>query len=224
MTATTQANAARLREEWLATLAELFRPAIEDRAGVTFPSFRVTCGFPSRGGEMGGKTRVRGQCWSAEASDDRHAEIFISPVEDDAAQVAAILAHEMVHAALPNAGHGKPFQAAMRTLGHTAPFTSCNLTDAWAAWTAPLVAQVGPYPHAKLNAMRAVAAPKKQNARLLKATCGGEDGEACGYTVRVTRKWVVDLGAPCCPRHGPMTVEGLEDDEDLDPVPEGGED
>lgn len=42
---------------------------------------------------------------------------------------------------------------------------------------------------------------KKQRARLLKAVCG-----RCGYTVRVTRKWI-DVGPPPCPAHGAMTIE-----------------
>ncbi len=40
---------------------------------------------------------------------------------------------------------------------------------------------------------------------MLKADCA-----ACGYTVRVTRKWLDRVGAPCCPKHGAMIVEGWE--------------
>jgi hypothetical protein len=200
----------RLREEWLNQLAAAFMAHMTDTQGLAFPPVRVTCGFPSRGGEMGGKTRVRGQCWSAEASEDAHAEIFISPVEADAETVAAILAHELVHAALPDAGHGKPFQVVMKKVGHVAPFTSAIPVDAFWEWVRPLLATVGPYPHAMLVAMRAVAAPKKQVARMLKAECA-----ASGYTVRLARKWIVDVGPPVCPCHGiPMMVEGLEDDGD----------
>jgi hypothetical protein len=36
-----------------------------------------------------------------------------------------------------------------------------------------------------------------------------ESGD-CGYTVRVTRKWVDDAGAPHCPKHGAMQVDGIE--------------
>ena len=35
----------------------------------------------------------------------------------------------------------------------------------------------------------------------MKAECGGE---GCGYTLRITAKWVDDIGAPLCPRHGAM--------------------
>jgi hypothetical protein len=44
---------------------------------------------------------------------------------------------------------------------------------------------------------------------LLKAECGD-----CGYMVRVTRKWVGEAGAPHCPKHGAMQVDGAEEPED----------
>jgi hypothetical protein len=208
-----------LREDWLNQLAKAFTAHITDTCGLTFPPVRVTCGFPSRGGEMGGRTRVRGQCWSADASEDAHAEIFISPVEADAETVATILAHELVHAAIPQAGHGKPFQIAMKKLGQVAPFTTAIPTDAFWAWARPHLETVGPYPHAMLLAMRPVAAPKKQVARMLKATC---DEAGCGYTVRLAKKWIVEVGAPVCPKHlTPMVCEGLDDEPGED---DGGED
>src|SRR3546814_8218449 len=74
-------DAAELREDWLSQLAKAFEPVLAERAGLSFPSYRVTCGFPSKGGELGKKKRVRGQCWSAEASDDQHAEISIRSEE-----------------------------------------------------------------------------------------------------------------------------------------------
>lgn len=50
--------------------------------------------------------------------------------------------------------------------------------------------------------------PTKQSTRLLKAVCqANQDGQQCGYTVRVTRKWVDQLGAPPCPVHGPMHLD-----------------
>ena len=197
------------REAWLVRLSDLMRAEIETRAGLTFPPYRVTCGFPSRGGELGRKTRVRGQCWAAEASEDQHAEIFISPVEDDRDIVAAILAHEMIHAALPQAGHGKAFQVAASKIGHVAPFTSSAPTPAFMAWAGPLLDRLPAYPHRRLNALVPVAQPKKQSARLLKAEC-----PECGYTVRVTRKWVVEVGPPHCPKDGAMSVDGMEDEGD----------
>ena len=72
-----------------------------------------------------------------------------------------------------------------------------------------LAESLGALPHAQLNIDRGrdnrpADQPKKQQARLLKAECGGE---GCGYTVRITAKWVDDIGAPLCPRHGAMGVD-----------------
>jgi 2-keto-4-pentenoate hydratase len=47
--------------------------------------------------------------------------------------------------------------------------------------------------------------PKKQGTRMLKATCEG-DGP-CGYTVRLTAKWVQEVSPPHCPKHGAMAVD-----------------
>lgn len=46
----------------------------------------------------------------------------------------------------------------------------------------------------------------KQTTRLRKAVCAD-----CGYTVRVTSKWL-EIGPPGCPHHGPMDVDGEADD------------
>jgi hypothetical protein len=56
----------------------------------------------------------------------------------------------------------------------------------------------GPYPHARLTA--ADRPTKKDGTRLLKVVC-----PECGYTVRVTRKWL-DVGLPVCPCGGEMAA------------------
>jgi len=212
MSITTQLDhsAEAMREDWLLQLARLMQPIIAERTGATFPPYRVTCGFPSKGGMLGKKTRVRGQCWSAAASDDQHAEIFISPVEDDRATIAAILAHEMIHAAMPEAGHKRPFQIAAAKIGHIPPFTTSEPTPAFMAWAQPLLDQLAPYPHRRLNAMAPVAQKKKQTARMLKCEC-----PECGYTVRTARKWLEEKGAPFCGTegHGRMNHEPLDEPE-----------
>lgn len=51
-----------LREIWLHQLADLLVPTIEAKANIKMPLFRIACGFPSSGGELGKKMRTRGQC------------------------------------------------------------------------------------------------------------------------------------------------------------------
>lgn len=41
---------------------------------------------------------------------------------------------------------------------------------------------------------------------MLKAVC------SCGYTARITSKWVDEVGPPHCPMHGPMSVENSSQD------------
>lgn len=70
-------------------------------------------------------------------------------------------------------------------------------------------------------------AKPKQTTRMLKAVCKGVNSGfsgqdiievPCGYTVRLSKKWAVKLGA-CCPVHGAMEVEGADEsggDDDAD--------
>ncbi|HZP68353.1 MAG TPA: hypothetical protein VFB29_00285 [Pseudolabrys sp.] len=64
-------------------------------------------------------------------------------------------------------------------------------------WAKRHIKTVGEYPAGTLNDARR----KKQSTRLLKCECG-----ECGYTVRVTRKWLEAVGAPHCPQDGEMEV------------------
>ena len=62
---------------------------------------RVAIGFTSRGA----KGKAIGECWDNRCSGDGHFEIFIRPdlahaADAMPAQIAAILAHELVHAAV----------------------------------------------------------------------------------------------------------------------------
>ena len=66
--------------------------------------------------------------------------------------------------------------------------------DAFKARIEPVLRSVGEFPHAALNFEGLRSGPKPQVGRLLKAQCG-----ACGYTVRVTRRWLDVGGAPLCP-------------------------
>lgn len=51
------------------------------------------------------------------------------------------------------------------------------------------------------------AGSPKQSTRLIKAACGD-----CGYTIRVTQKWL-EQGNPGCPCGGVTAPEGGDDDE-----------
>lgn len=201
------------REKWLTLFAEQAVLHMAECAQLSFDKWRITCGFPSTKATGGKRGQAIGQCWSAEASDDRTAEMLISPVIDDPREVAHVIVHELIHAALPGAGHKKPFQKAARLCGLQKPFTATTPTAAFWLWAEPILEALPPYPHAKINATRIEGAPKPQKARMIKAEC-----DVCGYTVRLAKKWIEAVGAPHCPAHGEMLVELPTGDDADDPL------
>lgn len=201
------------REEWLNAVAELMGPWFIN-LDKPLPAYRLTIGFPS----TGSRGKRIGECWSASCSADGTHEILIRPDIDDPMEVAAILAHELIHAAVGlECGHKRPFAKVAKAIGLEGKMTATVAGEAFKRDAAPILAKVGPLPHARLTSGQS-SGPKKQKGRLLKAECCHDD---CGYTVRVTRKWVEEIGAPHCPKHGAMEVEGMDDFDEDDEVPEG---
>lgn len=208
------------RETWLNLLAEKLAPRFAE-LGHPLPKFRVSIGFTSVGANGG----ANGQCWSDMCTDDKHFTIFISPSEATSMSIAAVLNHELIHAAVGlKAGHKGAFADVMAATGMERPFTTSTPGEAFKAWVQPYIAELGEIPHCALNVrgpskeklfkkdgggVEPAAAPddgdepknnlpKKQTTRLLKCVCG-----KCGYTVRLSQKWL-DVGPPHCPEHGAM--------------------
>jgi len=206
-------NALANRERWLETVGEQMIPHILAAAEQVTASpvdcgpWRVSCGWPSKGGLPGSKRRVRGQCWDAGCSGDAHAEIYISPVESDAREVADILAHELIHAVLGTAiGHKRPFPQIAAAIGLEGRPTSTHAGPAFWDWAGDIIAAAGEYPHAALSPS---ARGKVAKTYLLKAAC-----PVCDYTVRITAKHAAN-GLPLCPvcsdydnegRHTPLEL------------------
>jgi hypothetical protein len=180
------------REEWLNRVASALAPAFK-RQGLKLPPFRVSIGFPS----TGRRGHRIGEAHAAVASKDGHHEIFIRPDVDDSAEIAQVLAHELVHCAVGmKAGHGPLFRRAALAIGLLGPMRSTSAGKGFRELLGPILEEVGEIPHAELKfrAGRAYTdAPKKQAARMMKAEC-----PVCGYTVRVSRMWL-SMGAPLCP-------------------------
>jgi len=155
------------REQWLMQAVEELRPLFQ-AAGYSLPTtVRVTCGFPSTARRSG----TLGETWSAADSADGATEVMISPVLAGAADVLAVLLTQLSVAA-----DGRKHAQVLSAVGS-------NPDD-----YAGLLADLGDYPHA------ALALPTKatQVTRMLKACC-----PSCGYTVRLTQKWV-SKGLPIC--------------------------
>ncbi len=171
-------------------LAAKLRPAFE-AVGASVPvAVRLSCGWPSKGATTSRNRRI-GECWSERCSADGTREVFVSPTLADPVEVGAVLVHELVHAA-GYVGHGADFAKVARALGLTGRMTATVAGERLTADLAAITSELGPYPHATLTPGQD---DRKQSTRLLKVQCPDED---CGYTVRVTAKWL-EVGFPTCP-------------------------
>ena len=173
------------RQQWLERAVEALRNRFIG-AGYTVPQkIRVSIGWPKRAASCG----AIGECWSTEASSDRHAELFVSPEITTGGRVVDVLAHELVHATVgTGAGHRKPFKQCALKIGLVGPMRSTTAGPEFTAWAEILFKRIGPYPAGFLTDT------PKQGTRMLKCECS-----TCGYTVRITRKWLTLAGPPICP-------------------------
>ena len=178
------------RELWLERAVKKLIPLVlKFDANADIPAMRVSVGWP------GGKTgpRTIGQCWAPEAAADGVAQIFISPVLDDADKVLATLLHEMVHAIDRNkSGHAGNFRRLAKGVGLTGRMTATVAGDELAATLKVIAEALGEYPHAKLTP--SLGRSRSRNTSMQKAYC-----PKTGYIARVANKWLDKLGAPTCP-------------------------
>jgi len=183
-------NAFKHREVWLHAVTERLRPIFASHDGTIPDNIRLTCGFPSV--RAFATPQRGGECWSDAKSADGHFEIMVSPVLADPMRVAGVPAHELIHATGLH-GHKGPFATLARAIGLEGKMTATSEGEAFKQAVAPILEAVGPYPHAELSKKTRT----KQGTRLLKLQC-----PICPYTVRITRKWLDEVGAPACPTHG----------------------
>ena len=187
------------RETYLASAAVMLQHSVFTAAGIE-PSqwegkrYRVSCGFPiGYRGSRNGKVTI-GQAFDPSISADGTAEVFINPILDNAADVVAVLAHELVHVFAGNAcGHKGEFKRIARQIGLVGALTATVAGEELAAKIADITAALGDYPHAKVDPNLR----KKQGTRLLKMQCG-----ECQWTARVSMsQWNrvrTDAPCPCC--------------------------
>lgn len=179
------------REEWLIGAVEALAPIFE-AVGATIPAVRVSVGWP---GGRGNKNAVIGQCWAAAAATDGVAQVFVSPKVADGAHVLEILAHELVHAVDDcKSGHRGPFAKIAKGIGLEGKMTSTTAGEELRSKLGLVASVLGDYPHAALTSGAGAETPKKQGTRMLKVEC-----PSSGYTVRMTRMWLEQYGAPMCP-------------------------
>ena len=132
------------REQWLTHIAILFRPWFA-RHGFEIP-LRVRLGV----GALGGSRRTLGVCHpQVDRAGFRH--VTISPFIDDPNLVAAVLAHELIHAGLPpDEYHGPRFRSVARSVGFEGRLTEIHPGPALRSEISQIVRRAGPYPHVAL--------------------------------------------------------------------------
>ena len=173
------------REQWLNAFTAAARPQFE-AAGRPLPAeVRCSIGFPS----SGIRSKVIGQCFYREGSEDGHAEIFLRPsLQSDTVRIADVLTHELAHAALgAGFGHGKEFKALVTALGLIGKATATTAGPQWHLWADKIISKLGPLPGASLNAGDLTGGAKKQTTRMLKLSC-----TECEFTCRTSAKHVHD--------------------------------
>lgn len=177
------------REAWLQNLVSSIRPWYEAE-GLTVPPVHISVGFTSKGA----RSKRIGECWHPDASDDGVPQVFIHPAYNDPEAVAAIVVHELIHAGLgPGKKHGPEFKRIAVPLGLEGRMTATTPSDGLLARLAPVLKDLGEYPHGALRPGGSGSNGPKQTTRMLKATC-----PSCGYLVRTTQKWI-DVATPLCP-------------------------
>lgn len=176
------------REQWLLKAVDHFRSGLFRDHGAEIPEVRVSVGFPGKNAR-----KVVGVYYKTTACLDGIPQIYISPVHRDPVAALDTLVHELVHACRPDAGHGKDFRKLALAVGLQGPMRSASAGPELKERLNTLAQELGEFPHAGIN----LADRKKQTTRLNKAEC-----RECGYTVRVTAKWLESIGAPLCPCNG----------------------
>lgn len=179
------------REVWLDELVAAVRPWYGAELP---PRVHISVGFPS----TGKRSKTIGECWHADQSADGAPQIFIHPKVSNGVDVGAIVVHELVHAARPEAKHGKEFKQLATALGLEGKMTSTHAGEALRDRLTTIVADLGDYPHPALSGES--SGKPKQTTRLLKVECPD-----CEYVVRTTQKWI-DTGLPTCPCGTEMVV------------------
>lgn len=192
------------REQWLANAAAQLGHLFAGECYSVPTNIRYTCGFPSRSA-LARKGRRIGECWDTRASAGNVFEIFISPVLADPLEVAAVLAHEIVHAVVGlEAKHGPRFRKCAQGVGLEGKMKATVPGQKFKAWFESVAGELGPYPHQEL---RASSAPPKQTTRMLKVACPDCQAEGEPYIVRLSAK-TLEKGAPICPIHECSLIEG----------------
>lgn len=185
------------REAWLTALVGFLRAHFEMHGYPLPPTIHVSVGWPASRALRRTNRRV-GECWGGVQSQDGGIHIFISPIHDNAYDVAATLIHELLHAAVGlQEGHGKKFREAARAIGvRSRRPTETAIGPELTEMVVGLLKGLPPWPHEPIMLLEGGPRKKKASSRLHTLKC-----PECGYTVYITKKWL---------DHGLLHANGLQ--------------
>lgn len=226
------------RETWLNSLAQKMAPRFAE-LGHPLPAFRVAIGWPSSGKDAPVSGECWDKSVSGDAHYEIFLNPGRDNAMAVACTLAHELTHAAVGF---EHGHQGDFAKVALALGFARPLThaSKETPEPLAAWLQPILDEIGSLPHSAIKysrtgsirvkrkgagvvpvgpvdggdeigdsagSGRTSTRPPKQSTRLKKCECS-----QCGYTVRVTQKWL-EIGPPHCPHHGPMDTPDEMPDE-----------
>ena len=179
------------REFWLNSFINAVRPKFKD-LGIPLPhNIRASMGFPTGG------RRYVGECWSPDVSTSDTVEIFISPVLQTDYDIANILVHELIHAAIgTEKGHNKEFKHYAKLLGFDYRNSSKvdEPTEITKSWIKPILKNIGKSSHTPMLSEE-IYPNKMKTQNLVKCWC-----PYCDITLRMSKKWIVKCnGILRCP-------------------------
>lgn len=181
------------REQWLGVAAVRLSRTVRAVTGGAEPpeNIRFSVGFPKRKRGRGANSPSAG-VYSIHASGESTGgfrEVFIAPTIGDADAAGAAVLAALIEAATQAAGR--------RAVAVDSAQTAAAARGA--------LGGMPEYPHDAM--VSAAHLGSASGSRLIKASC-----PACGYTIRLTRKWIA-AGLPICPQDGTQfTVAAVADD------------
>jgi hypothetical protein len=190
------------RETWLQVITDTHIRSHFAKHGYTIPeAIKYSCAYSTRGlqNRKGQKRFVAGQCIGRvnPATLEVSHEIVIVPTQADSIEVVAILIHELTHATVGlNEGHELPFQNCAYAVGLEGKPTETEASEELKLTIAQWLEDIGEYPHEVLQANQ-----RKQSTRMYKCAC------RCGYTMRISSKWIKTAMPKCPLGHGKMASE-----------------
>lgn len=179
------------REQWLEAAVKAVAKQIFAPASVEVPDVRVSVGWP---GGRGPKKNVIGQCFAATTTTDKVAQIFVSPIIDDAYTTVETIAHELIHAIAVDeegvsAGHRGEFIRIAREIGFLAPWKSTPASEELREKLQAIADKLGVYPHAAITVGDRPVVQKTYYIKLVSP----QDPD---FFLRITQTKLDDFGYP----------------------------